>query len=303
MDRLAAMQAFARVAETRSFSEAARRLRVSKSVLSRQVAALEAELGVRLFNRTTRALTPTEIGQAYYARVARILADIEETELSIGHLQGAPRGRLKVNAPMSFGYLHLAPALPDFMAENPEVEVDIVMNDRTVDLVEEGFDVAVRIGRLADSSLIARRIAPMRSVVCGSPAYFAERGEPATPADLKAHCCLLYSNEPAPEDWRFVTPEGTPWHVTVKGRLCANNGDALRHAALKGMGIVRLPSFMVGRDLQSGTLVSVLSDYVPQDSALHAIYPEARHLSPKVRAFVDFLGRRFGPHPYWDLVE
>lgn len=303
MDRLAAMQAFARVAETRSFSEAARRLRVSKSVLSRQVAALEAELGVRLFHRTTRALTPTEIGQAYYARVSRILADIEETEQSIGHLQGAPRGRLKINAPMSFGYLHLAPALPDFMAANPEVEVDIVMNDRTVDLIEEGFDMAVRIGRLADSSLVARRLAPMRLVVCASPAYLKERGLPATPADLKGHCCLLYSNEPTPEDWRFATPEGTPWPVTVKGRLCANNGDALRHAALKDMGIVRLPSFMVGRDLQSGTLVSILSEYVPQDSGLYAIYPEARHLSPKVRAFVDFLAQRFGPHPYWDLVE
>ncbi len=303
MDRLAAMQAFARVAETRSFSEAARRLRVSKSVLSRQVAALEAELGVRLFHRTTRALTPTEIGQAYYTRVSRILADIEETEQSIGHLQGAPRGRLKINAPMSFGYSHLAPALPDFLSANPEVEVDLVMNDRTVDLIEEGFDVAVRIGRLADSSLVAKRIAPMRLAVCASPGYLAERGTPATPADLKNHCCLLYSNDSAPEEWRFTTPEGAAWPVTVKGRLCANNGDALRHAALKGVGVVRLPSFIIGQDLQAGALVSLLSDYIIQDSALYAIYPEARHLSPKVRAFVDFLGQRFGPHPYWDLVQ
>lgn len=303
MDRLAAMQAFARVAETRSFSEAARRLRVSKSVLSRQVAALEADLGVRLFHRTTRALTPTEIGQAYYQRVSRILADIAETEQSIGHLQGAPRGRLRINAPMSFGYLHLAPALPDFLDANPEVEVDLAMNDRLVDLIEEGFDVAVRIGRLSDSTLVARKLAPMRMVVCASPAYLAERGTPATPAELRGHDCLLYSIEPAPEEWRFATPEGNPWPVTVKGRVCANNGDTLRIAALRGLGLVRLPTFIVGRDLQAGTLVSVLGDYVAQDLALHAVYPQARHLSPKVRVFVDFLSQRFGPHPYWDLVE
>ena len=303
MDRLAAMRAFARVAETRSFSEAARRLRVSKSVLSRQVAALEAELGVRLFHRTTRALTPTEIGQAYYQRVSRILADIDEAEQSVGLLQGAPRGRLKVNAPMSFGYLHLAPALPDFLSACPEIEVELAMNDRTVDLIEEGFDVAVRIGRLSDSSLVARKLAPMRLVVCASPAYLAERGAPATPADLKHHDCLLYSNEPAPEEWRFTTPEGNPWAATVHGRLCANNGDTLRIAALRGLGFVRLPTFIVGRDLQAGALVSVLADYVAQDSGLYAVYPQARHLSPKVRVFVDFLGERFGPHPYWDLVE
>lgn len=303
MDRLAAMQAFARVAETRSFSEAARRLRVSKSVLSRQVAALEAELGVRLFHRTTRALTPTEIGEAYYQRVSRILADIEEAEQSVGLLQGSPRGRLKVNAPMSFGYLHLAPALPDFLAACPEIEVEMAMNDRTVDLIEEGFDVAVRIGRLSDSSLVARKLAPMRLVVCASPAYLAEKGTPATPADLKHHECLLYSNEPAPEEWRFATPEGNAWAATVHGRLCANNGDTLRIAALRGLGLVRLPTFIVGRDLQAGTLVSVLADYVAQDSGLYAVYPEARHLSPKVRVFVDFLSQRFGPHPYWDLVE
>ena len=297
------LRCFVTAADHLHFGRAAQAMDMLPASLGRQIRLLEQRLETRLFHRTTRALTPTEIGQAYYTRVSRILADIEETEQSIGHLQGAPRGRLKINAPMSFGYSHLAPALPDFLSANPEIEVDLVMNDRTVDLIEEGFDVAVRIGRLADSSLVAKRIAPMRLAVCASPGYLAERGTPATPADLKNHCCLLYSNDSAPEEWRFTTPEGAAWPVTVKGRLCANNGDALRHAALKGVGVVRLPSFIIGQDLQAGALVSLLSDYIIQDSALYAIYPEARHLSPKVRAFVDFLGQRFGPHPYWDLVQ
>jgi len=303
MDRLAAMQAFVRVAETRSFSEAARRLHLSKSVVSRQVSALEADLGVRLFNRTTRALALTEIGRAYFDRVTHILTDIEDTERSVGHLQAAPRGRLRVNAPMSFGVLHLAPALPDFLSAYPEVDVEMAMNDRTIDLLEEGFDLAIRIGKLSDSSLVARRLAPMRLVVCASPAYLAERGTPRTPADLKDHDCLLYTNETSPRDWRFATPEGAPWAVEVNGRLSANNGDTLRVATLRGFGIARLPSFLVGQDLQAGALVSVLPDYVRQDSAIHAVYPQARLLSPKVRAFVDFLAARFGPRPYWDLVE
>jgi len=303
MGRLAAMQAFVRVAETRSFSEAARRLNLSKSVVSRQISALECDLGVRLFNRTTRALALTEIGSAYYERVSRILADIAETEQSVGHLQAAPRGRLRVNAPMSFGILHLAPALPDFLAAYPEVDVEMAMNDRTIDLLEEGFDLAIRIGRLSDSSLVARRLAPVRIVVCAAPAYLAAHGAPQTPADLKNHDCLLYTNEDSPRDWRFTTPEGAPWAVEVKGRLAANNGDTLRVATLAGQGIARLPSFLVGQDLQAGTLVSLIPDYMQEDLAVHAVYPQARLLSPKVRAFIDFLAARFGPRPYWDLVE
>ncbi|MEI6559749.1 MAG: LysR family transcriptional regulator [Rhodospirillaceae bacterium] len=300
MDRHAAMIAFVRVAETRSFSEAARRLRTSKSVISRQVAALETDLGVRLFHRTTRSLTLTEAGQGYCEKVGRILADIEEANLSVTRLQAAPRGRLRVNAPMSFGFRHLAPALPEFLKRYPEVEIDITMNDRFVDLVEEGFDVAVRIGRLTDSSLVARKLAPMRRVICASPAYLETFGVPQSPDDLAGRECLCYSNMALSDEWSFTRPDGRPWPVEVRGRLRANNGDALRVAALQGLGLANLPTFIVGPDLQDGTLLGVLADYITHDTAVHAVYPHSRHLSPKVRAFVDFLAGRFGPRPYWD---
>jgi DNA-binding transcriptional LysR family regulator len=303
MDRLGTMEAFTAVVDAGSFSAAALRMRSSKSLVSRQIAALESALGARLFQRTTRSLTLTEEGRRYHVQVVRILADIAEANQSLSNLQAAPRGLLRVNAPMSFGYLHLAPAIPDFLQQCPEVELDLTMNDRYVDLIEEGVDLALRLGRLADSSLVARKLAPARRVVCASPAYLKARGVPQTPDDLKQHQCLCYSNIAANDEWRFVRRDGKSWPVEVKGRLHANNGDALREAALKDLGLVYLPTFIVGRDLQSGALVSVLTDYVAQDSGLYAVYPHARHLSPKVRAFVDFLASRFGAQPYWDLVE
>lgn len=303
MDRLAAIEAFVQVAETNSFSEAARRLRTSKSVISRQVSALETELGARLFHRTTRSLTLTEAGQGYFSRVGQILADLEEANLAVTQLQSAPRGTLRINAPMSFGFLHLAPALPDFMARYPEVELDVSMTDRFVDLVDEGFDLAVRIAALQDSSLIARRLAPIRLAVCASPDYLQRHGVPQLPQDLRAHACIVNSNIPSAGEWKFLGADGKPLSVKVESKIAINNGDALRVAALGGLGLTILPTFIVGRDLQAGTLVSVLSDYLAQPLGLHAVYHHARHLSPKVRAFVDFLAERFGPRPYWDLVE
>ncbi len=303
MDRLAAIEAFVRVAESGSFSKAAERLHSSKSAVSRQVSALEAELGARLIHRTTRALTLTEAGRSYFEQAGRILADLAEANASVGQLQAAPRGRLRVSAPMSFGFLHLAPAVPDFLARHPDVELDLMMNDRFVDLVDEGFDMAVRIGALADSSLVARKLAPMRRAVCAAPGYLATHGTPASPDELKAHECLCYSNVGMAQEWRFVRPDGRTWSVEVRGRLHANNGDALRAAALRGFGLAVLPSFLVGRDFQSGALVPVLEQFLAQDSAVYAVYPHARHLSPKVRAFVDFLAERFGPDPYWDRSE
>jgi len=303
MDRLAAMEAFVRVAETGSFSAAARRLGVSKSLVSRQIAALEGELGARLFNRTTRSLTLTEEGRGYQTQLVRILGDIEAANAAVSHLQVTPRGRLRVNAPMSFGTLHLAPAVRDFLDRYPEVDLDLVLNDRFVDLIEEGFDLALRIGRLADSSLVARKLAPMRLVVCGSPAYLARHGTPARPADLKRHRCLAYSGNALHDEWRFREPDGGETAIGIEGRLRVNNGDVLRVAALQGLGLVNLPSFIVGGDLQAGALVSVLSEYAPPEAGIHAIYPQGRHLSPKVRALVDFLAARFGPRPYWDLIE
>ena len=297
------MEAFVAVVEAGSFSAAAQKLRSSKSLVSRQIAALETELGARLFHRTTRSLTLTEEGRGYHARLVRILGDIDEANLSVSALQAAPRGRLRINAPMSFGYLHLAPAVPDFLAQYPEVEVDLSMSDRYVDLIEEGVDLAVRLGRLSDSSLVARKIAPVRRAVCASPDYFKAHGVPTTPDELIRHQCLCYSNLAVTDEWRFMRPDGSVWPIEVTGRLRADNGDALREAALKGLGIVYLPTFIIGRDLQAATLTSVLTEFVATDAHIHAVYPHAKHLSPKVRAFIDFMAQRFGGQPYWDLVE
>jgi len=302
MDRLAALEAFARVAETGSFSAAARALNLSKSLISRQVSALEAELGARLISRTTRSLTLTEAGRGYYEQVTRILAQMEEADLSVSQLQATPRGKLRVNAPMSFSLLRLAPALPDFLALYPEIDVDLVMNDRRVDLMEEGFDLAIRIGRLTDSSLVARKLSPVQRLIVASPAYLAERGTPEVPADLRRHDCLCYSNADTIDEWRFCEADGRPVTIEVKGRVRANNGDLLRIAALRGLGFVDLPNFLVAGDIESGALVPVLQDYVKQDGGVYAVYPHARYLPPKIRVFIDFLAERWGGAEWPDIV-
>ena len=303
MDQFAALRSFVAVAESQSFTEAARRLRLAKSAVSRQVGDLESELGARLLHRTTRSLSLTHAGQAYLVRAARILADLEEANRTVGELRTAPRGKLRVGAPMSFGFLHLMPALSDFLSRYPDVVVDLAMNDRFVDLVDEGLDVAVRITTQTGSSLIFRTLAPARRVICASPAYLSLHGAPRTPDDLKSHACLFYSNLASARDWRFVTADGAPFHVTVHGPLSANNGDALRIAALRGHGLAYLPTFIVGPDLQTGKLLTVLDDFVAQDLSINAVYPHSRHLSPTVQALVDFLADRFSPEPYWDIAR
>lgn len=299
MDNLTGMAIFARVVEARSFTAAAAALDLSKSAVSKQVARLEDRLGARLLNRTTRRLSLTEVGAAFYERCARILVEVEDAELAVGRLQDAPRGTLRINAPMSFGQLHLAPAVADFLNGHPGLAIDLTLNDRIVDLVEEGYDVAIRISRLADSSLIARRLVPSRRVVCGSPAYFERHGVPRHPADLRRHNCLLYSYLPSAEEWQFVGPDG-PAAVRVSGTLRANNGDALEAAMLTGLGVALQPTFIAGRDLQAGRLVAVMPDYVDESASVYAVYPHSRHLSAKVRAFIDFLAARFCPAPPWD---
>ena len=299
MDNLTGMAIFARVVEARSFTAAAAALDLSKSAVSKQVARLEDRLGARLLNRTTRRLSLTEVGAAFYERCARILVEVEDAELAVGRLQDAPRGTLRINAPMSFGQLHLAPAVADFLNGHPGLAIDLTLNDRIVDLVEEGYDVAIRISRLADSSLIARRLVPSRRVVCGSPAYFERHGVPRHPADLRRHNCLLYSYLPSAEEWQFVGPDG-PAAVRVSGTLRANNGDALEAAMLTGLGVALQPTFIAGRDLQAGRLVAVMPDYVDESASVYAVYPHIRHLSAKVRAFIDFLAARFCPAPPWD---
>lgn len=300
MDRLGDMAAFVKVVEAKTFTAAAERLGWSKSVVSRRLSELEERLGVRLLNRSTRRLSLTEAGQAYYDRCVRILADVEETEDAVASLHTEPRGLLRVNAPMTFGIRHLAPAITAFMDRFPLVDIDLVLNDRFVDLIDEGYDLALRIGTLADSTLVARRLAVCRRVVCAAPGYLAAREPLQQPADLAAHACLVYTNSSAPDLWRFTGPDGAETPVRVKGRLRVNNGDVLRECAAAGLGIVQLPSFIVAEALADGTLEAVLCDYRLRDTAVHAVFPHNRYLSTKVRAFVDFLAGRFGPDPYWD---
>lgn len=299
MDRLNAMTLFVRVVERGSFTAAAEDLRLSRAMASKHVRDLEEALGVRLLNRTTRRLSVTEAGRVYFERCAQILSDIAEAEQMVGDMQARPQGRLRLNAPMSFGTLHLAPAVADFTAEFDSVTVDMTLSDRIVDLIEEGFDLAVRIGRLASSSLIARKLAPCRLVVCAAPGYLARHGTPQRPEDLAAHDCLGYTYAALRDEWRFGGAD-REISVRIAGTMQANNGDALRAAALRGRGIILQPTFIVGHDLCSGALVRLLPDFPVEDLAIYAVYPPGRHLSAKVRSFVDFLAARFGDRPEWD---
>ena len=294
------MEVFAEVVEAEGFSAAARRLGLSKSAVSKQVGRLEDRLGVRLLNRTTRRLSPTEAGTTFHAACRRVLDEAETAERAVSNLAAAPRGLLKLNAPMSFGFLHLSGAIPAFHARFPQIIVEAAMNDRFVDLVQEGYDVALRIGDLRDSSLVARRIAPCRAVLCASPGYLDRRGRPARPEDLAGHDCLLYANNDTPREWTVTGPGGRQ-SIAVTGPLIANNGDVLCSAALGGMGITRLPTFIVGPHLRDGRLEVVLPGFPLPDQGIHAVYPHSRNLSVKVRVFVDFLAGRFGPEPYWDV--
>lgn len=299
MDRLSAMQAFAAVVEQGGFTAAADTLRQSRAMVSKHVQDLEAHLGARLLNRTTRRISLTEAGQVYYERTARLLAELEETEAAVGALQATPRGRLRINTALTFGVLHLAPAVAEYMAAYPEVSIELTLNDRVIDLVEEGYDLAIRIAQLADSNLIARRLAPCRSVVCAAPAYLARHGWPRQPKDLADHNCLGYSYAQPRDEWTFDGPNG-PVSVRVRGTLESNNGDALAAAALLGLGIIRTPTFIIGAELRAGTLVPIMPEYRLPDIGIYAVYPHSRHLSAKVRSFVDFLLPRYGEHPPWD---
>ncbi len=298
--QLDAMALFARVVEAGGFSAAARELGLSKASVSKRIARLEDRLGVRLLNRTTRRLSLSEAGGAFYAGCRRMMGEAEAAEQAVTHLAAAPRGTLRVNAPMSFGQLHLAPALNAFLERYPELAVDLVLDDREANLVQDGFDVGVRIKPLRDSSLIARRLTQSRALLCAAPSYLAAHGAPDRPEDLTRHACLLYSYQSEPGVWVLRGPEGEQ-RVRVSGRLRANNGEALREAAAAGFGITLMPSFIIGDDIRQGRLQPVLRDWAAGNPiAIHAIYPASRNLSPKVRAFVDFLAERFGPEPYWD---
>jgi DNA-binding transcriptional LysR family regulator len=302
MDKLASIRAFTRVVEQGGFAAAARELRLSRSAVNKYVIDLEQELGVQLLARTTRKVTPTENGQAYYERCRAILADLEEADVAVTRLQSEPRGLLRVNAPMSFGTLHLGGAVADFMEKHPQLQIQLVLSDQQIDPVQEGFDLTLRIADLPSSSLVARRIVPARRVVCASPAYLERRGVPKHPDDLRQHDCLAYGHLATGNQWKLVGADGDHW-IRIPWTLCTNNAEVLRDAAVAGRGIALLPTFIAGADLQEGRLRTVLPEYQAPEISVYAIYPQTRHLSVKVRLFIDFLVERFGGRPHWDLVD
>ncbi|MGH7285324.1 MAG: LysR family transcriptional regulator [Polyangiaceae bacterium] len=285
------MVIFARVVEARSFTSAARSLGTTTSAVSKRIARLEERLGARLVERTTRRVQPTDAGVAFYERCARILAEIDDAEIAVAHLAHEPRGTLRVSIPVIFGELHIAPLLADFADRYPEVRLDMSLSDRQVSLLEEGFDMAVRISVMNDSSLVARKLASVSGVVVGSPAYFRQNGVPKTLADLSKHECIRYSLMTAQREWRFRV-RGKEVSVPVRSRLQSNHGGAIREAAIAGLGLARLPNFVVAHALREGTLVSVLDDFVTDELGVFAVYPAGKQPRPTVRAFTDFLSTK-----------
>ncbi len=292
MDKLGAMAVFVKVVEAGSLSAASRVLGLSLTTVSRQLAALENALGAPLLVRTTRHLAMTEDGRAYYERAKHILSEIDEAERALSAQKTVPLGRLHVSAPTLLGRLRLAPLLPVFLARHPLVSVDLTLADRNVRLAEEGIDVALRVGPLDDSSLMARKLGDIQLVVCASPDYLERRGEPRTPDDLSEHDCLVFSEVPGAGQWRFQTEAGRKT-VQVPARICANNLDAVVAAALGGAGLVRAPSWQIAGHVASGRLRIVLEQYQRPSTPLHALFLHTRLRSPKVRAFVDFLAKQW----------
>jgi DNA-binding transcriptional LysR family regulator len=297
MDRLDEIRAFVAVAEARSFTQGARKLDVSGAQVSKLVARLENRLGARLLNRTTRDVSLTDTGQAYLERSRTLLEDFEALETSVRDLSG-PSGTLKVSAPVSFGKNQLTPALLDFASGCSAVSLDVSFTDRIVNLVEEGFDVAVRIGTLTDSSLVARRLAAVRLVTCASPEYLARAGMPTALEDLAAHEAIIDTNARDPTVWRFG-PHSDVREVRVHGRLRFNGAEACVAAAVAGFGITRSPAFAAAEELRAGRIVPILCNFESELIHVHAVYPHARHLAAKVRAFVDFLAKRYSGEPEW----
>jgi len=299
VDKLISMQIFEKVAKHNSFSAAARDMGLSKAMVSKHIASLENSLDVLLLNRTTRRLSLTESGAAYLERVKNILADIEETELAVSTLSSEPRGTLKLSAPTSFGSFHLARAIGGYKQIYPDVHIEMILTERLHDLVEDGLDLAIHVGHLDDSNLIAKRLASARMIVCGSPAYFEKHGIPETPEDLIHHQCLIYSPRIPANEWIFKK-DNKKFNVRVSGDIRSNIGDALRVAAMQDSGLIQLPTYMTGLDIKAGRLQAVLEDYEPPESPINALYLHRKHLSAKVRTFVDYLYDILHPVPYWD---
>lgn len=293
MDKFLEMQTFAAVADAGSFVRAAESLDMSKAAVSRYVADLEERLGVRLLHRTTRKLSLTEEGRAFHGRCKVLLGELEEAESEITASSAQASGLVRINVPVSFGIMHLAPLWSDFMAANPRVTLDVTLSDRVVDLVDDGYDLAVRIGSLPNSSLVSRKLASTRMVLCASPAYLKKHGRPKHPADIAEHTVLAYSLLAMGDHWELEGPEGKV-KVLVHPVMRTNSGDTCRAAALKHQGIILQPSFLVEEDLRSGALVELLPQYRSAEFGIYAVYPSRQYVSAKVRLLIDFLARVLG---------
>jgi len=293
------MAIFARVVEAGSFAEAARRMGTSRSAVSKAVAKLEKALGAHLLNRTTRYLSLTEIGASVAEHCTRMLEEASEAEKLVGSLSSEVRGTLRVSASVAFGTLHVAPALARFLPLHPELTIDLSITDRWVNLAEEGFDLAIHVTGDPQPNLVARPLAPVRRKLCATPEYFRRHGIPQSPADLVRHNCLDYTRSGEPGRWRFTGPQGEIV-VPVNGTLHVDDDEALSQAVLGGLGVGLLPTFIIGRALQDGNLQAVLSEYIPVERHVYALYLPTRHLPSKVRVFIDFLVAHIGSEPYWD---
>lgn len=300
MNRFEDIQAFVAVVEAGSFTAAADRLEIAKSAVSRRVSGLEERLGVQLLRRTTRQLNLTDSGRSFYEQSARILADLEEAESAVAQEHGELRGTLRIALPLSFGLRHMGKPIAEFSRQHPHVDFDLDLNDRRVDLVEEGADLALRIGNLTDSSLIARKLFDARTVICGSQDYFNAHGIPQTPDELTGHQCLVYGNVQDPSKWVCRDTAGDSHKIKVNTSMTASNGDFLCEAATQGLGIAMQPTFIAGEAISRGDLVPILTDYQWPVSPAWVAYPPTRHLSFRVRKFIDFLVEYFAGTPYWD---
>lgn len=298
MDRLNSMRLFVEVVNRGSFTGAAEKTGLSRAQLSKSVMQLESFLGARLLNRTTRKISLTETGQIYFERCTAILQEVEEADAVAREMTDNPSGNLLLAAPTSFGVLHLQNLIPKYLKKYPNVQISLSLNDRFVDVIAEGFDLVIRIAELADSSLISRRIAPCKRVFCASPDYLNDYGTPQVPQDLAIHRCLVYSNDLKAGTWDLDGPQGIE-SVNVSGPFCSDNGDVIRSAAVTGLGITLLPTFIVGSDLQDGRLQQVLSDYCPPEISIYAVFPSRKYLSVKVRSFIEFLAENLS-QPQWD---
>jgi len=302
VDRFQALRVFSQVVESGSFSAAADRLGLSTTAASRHVAELEAHLQTRLLNRTTRRVSLTETGRAFYERAVQVLGDLEEAEQEASRAAVVPRGTIKLTTSVNFGVRHVAPAIAAFLAAHPGVRFDVSLSDRVVDLVEEGFDLAVRLGMPGSDNVVARTLGETRLVPCASPAYLQAHGAPQVPEDLARHNCFTYEYVRPRNLWRFLDASGAERTVRVSGRLHSNNGDLLAEAAAQGAGIVFEPAFIVGPDVRAGRLVPLLQEFVAPPIPIYAVYPSRKHVSAKVRAFVDFLLERFAQAQDWSAA-